>query len=575
MRDSIRTVLIWGVGAVVLAVAILALLYRNLHSSDGAVREAQSSSAPNDPEPLLPRRQAPGENAKVSVYARPVSSSAPLTNGAQVVVGAVPTNAAPPARHELVESAGLPGEYVLSFYSEAERDRFAKLAIERGAEVLDRMALGNSLRIRVRERALLDELLGAGPTPVAQSPNFRIGRPIDPPPAEIVSEGGVAFGGQVGPWLGLPSDRRLWGDGVKVAVLDSGIGQHSSLARVPVEHIDLVGGSGTADDVAGHGTAVASLIAGSGGVAGMAPGVSLLDIRVMASDGSGDSFTLARGIVEAADRGAAVINASLGSSGDCFLVRQAVAYAVQKGAVVVASVGNEGADAVLYPAAYESVVAVAAVDARERTPGFSNRGPSVDLAAPGLGVTAAGPDGTTRLFSGTSAAAPLVSGAIAGVLSQERGLTPGEVAALLKRYADETGMPGEDTGSGAGIIDPMRVIMRNQPGIRDVAVSVPALFSRSGGMEGLTVVACAQNRGTETLPRVELSISVDGVTERRTFSDVAPGATVSHGVILDSDRFRQRGEATVIAAATTPGVVDMVPGNNARTAVVRMKPEAK
>lgn len=564
-------------GAALLAVVLLGVLDLGMSRPrrDSHVSEPIRESGSVDPVPSegVERWPSPAtaESLKIVLRAPP---RAVVPTGA---VQSSPASSHPPAGQDVgqPEPGVLRGEYILSFYTEFEREQFAAAAKAKGALILDRSSLGNSLRVRVRDKAELDALLSGGPVPVAQSPNYRVVTPPSPPVAELVADGNVAFGGQVGPWLGLPGERRQWGEGVKVAVLDTGIGPHPSLSHVSVERLDLVGdGSGNkAWDP--HGTAVASLVAGLGSVAGMAPGVRLLDIRVMAGDGVGDSFTLARGIQEAVDRGALVINTSLGSFGDSFLVRQAVAYAAQKGVAIVASVGNEGVDRTLHPAAYEGVTGVGAVDARERTPEFSNRGPSVDLVAPGIGILAAGNDRSVGYFSGTSASAPLVSGAIAALLSREPNLTPLEAAALLKRYADDTGLPGEDASSGAGILDPMRVLLRNEPGIRDVAVSVPALTSRGEQGTGLTATACAQNRGTENLPVVELSVSVDGVTERRTFTDVAPGATVSHSVNMDTERFRQTGTATVTVSASTPGTPDAVPANNTRTTTVRLNPAAK
>ena len=130
-------------------------------------------------------------------------------------------------------------------------------------------------------------------------------------------------------WLGVSDERQDWGRGVKVAVLDSGVDRtHSNLAGVAMEEIDLVG---SGDSSKGHGTAVASIIAGNeGGQLGLAPAVSLLSIRVLNSAGEGDSFTVAEGIVQAVDRGAKVINLSLGGTGESKVLKNAVDYAQSK-----------------------------------------------------------------------------------------------------------------------------------------------------------------------------------------------------------------------------------------------------
>ena len=110
--------------------------------------------------------------------------------------------------------------------------------------------------------------------------------------------------------------------------------------------------------------------------------------------------------------------------------------------VIVAAVGNDAVNAVAYPAAYPGVLSVGAVDANGQHLYFSNRGPAVDLVAPGYGVEAAWLDDQTVLFSGTSAATPIVSGALAALLSTDRALPvwskpAGQSVTLLERWSRE------------------------------------------------------------------------------------------------------------------------------------------
>ena len=120
-----------------------------------------------------------------------------------------------------------------------------------------------------------------------------------------------------------------------------------------------------------------------------------------------------------------MINMSLGSSGDCGVVQEAVAYALSKQVALVAAAGNEAVNRVAYPAAYEGVVAVGSVDAdavNAQHLYFSNRGPSVDVVAPGsCGSWRIGPGGKMVEVSGTSASTALVSGVVAALLSKEPG----------------------------------------------------------------------------------------------------------------------------------------------------------
>jgi subtilisin family serine protease len=488
------------------------------------------------------------------VPAAPVQAPrvAPLSSAA--------TNPPPVPRHP----DAMEGEYVLAFFSDRDRDAFAALAVSRGAKVLGSLPLARAIRLRVPGEAALDALRRDGPTPIEWGPNYRVRQPRPQPMAPGLVPANAGIGGRLGTWFGLPSDISSWGQGITVAVLDTGVARHAALNEGRIARLDLLPDAPATGSDAWHGAAVASLVAGSGTVKGLAPAANLLSVRVLSPEGQGDTFTLAQGIVEAVDRGARVINLSLGTSGDSFVLKRAVDYATAKGAVIVAAVGNDGHVGVDFPAAYPSVLAVAAVDASERTPAFSNRGLDVDLAAPGVGVFAAGTNDTVVFFSGTSAATPLVSGALAALLSRSPGLPAAEAASILRRYADDVGEPGDDPAAGAGIVNPVRAIGRDRRGIFDVAVSPPALRARRG-VEGLTAVGSAQNRGTEVLPKVELTMTVDGVTESRVFGDVGVGQTVSHTMVLDSERFRQTGRVTVTVRAVAAGVEDLYPGNNERT----------
>jgi hypothetical protein len=237
-------------------------------------------------------------------------------------------------------------------------------------------------------------------------------------------------------------------------------------------------------------------------------------------------------VIDAVDRGARVINVSVGSGGDAPVLGQAIAYAQQQGAVIVAAAGNTGQDGVLYPARYAGVLAVGAVDADGRQMYFSNRGERLDLVAPGLGVTAAGIDGEAIAFSGTSAATPFVAGAAAGIWSESPGLNAAEVTALLTRYADDAGAPGRDSRYGAGVLNVGRVLERDTPGLVDMVVARPHIEQHPVYADELVLALFGQNRGTEPLERVVLKGNVDGAPVDLTFYDVDVGEIVQHELRL-------------------------------------------
>jgi hypothetical protein len=233
---------------------------------------------------------------------------------------------------------------------------------------------------------------------------------------------------------------------VVVAVLDTGVSpSHALLApRLVAGGFNVIAGSpdtsdagngldddgdGTIDELAGHGTFVASL------VAMVAPEVGILPVSVLNSDGVGSSFAVAQGIYHAIDAGAGVINLSLSSLRDSLSVQEAVDEARAAGIIVVAAVGNDGMPAPVYPAAGIGVVGVASTDAADLKSSFSDYGQYVVLSAPGTGVVGALPGDQYAEGSGASYAAAMVSGAAAILRSILPAATPDSVAALLRQSA--------------------------------------------------------------------------------------------------------------------------------------------
>jgi len=375
-----------------------------------------------------------------------------------------PTEPAPVAADAAAQSDRIPGEYVLSFYSWRESDAFVRAAREQGIEILDRMALGNAVRVRAGDEALLKRLAAGVSRPSRFDYNYYVRLP--PPPSgddkRAPESGYLGFGPNALPWMGVGFGSPDWGKGVKVAILDTAIQRHPALSETSVSRLEIDGGmNGDSGPGSAHGTAVASIIIGeTEGLHGIAPSAEIVGIPVASGDGTGDTFTLARGIVEAVTVGASVINLSLGSYGDSAVLQDAVDYALRNGAAVVASTGNDAVLGVMYPARYDGVIAVGAVDAEYRHVYFSNRGDEVDLTAPGIAVSAAAPNGSVGLFSGTSAAAPVVSGALAALLSENPGMSPPEAADLLMLSADDRGEPGRDEEYGNGVLNLGRAMDR-------------------------------------------------------------------------------------------------------------------
>ena len=474
------------------------------------------------------------------------------------------TNPAPAVAAQTVGPDEIPGEYIFRFYNERDRLAFEAVARRLGIRVVGSLSVGHAVRIRVLDPDLLQQLRREGPTPTDWMPNTYVRIPEQDGNAPLAPESGyTAFGGKALSWLGV-TDNATWGNGITVAVLDTGIATTASLGAGAITHLDLVGEAGHA---AVHGTAVASLISGRDKTApGVAPAATLLSIKVMSDAGVGDAFTLAKGIIEAVDRGARIINFSGGSKGDSSILREAVQYAVDRGVLFVAPVGNDAVLGVQYPARYDIVIAVGAVGPNGDHLYFSNRGPEVALTAPGAGVAAASPDGDTVLFSGTSAAAPLVAGTIAALLSESPELTLDDIMSLLAIYSNDAGAPGADDMYGAGILDVERLTTRDADGVYDMVAMSPHV--RNDAATGkLHVDISAQNRGTEPIDEVKLVVEWNQTSQTFTFFNVGVGDTISQPFTFAHDTLTD-GLLDVLFVVRPVGVNDAVPGNNGIHSVV-------
>ncbi|WP_433269068.1 type VII secretion-associated serine protease mycosin [Actinosynnema sp. CS-041913] len=285
------------------------------------------------------------------------------------------------------------------------------------------------------------------------------------------------------PWAQqLLDPRRVWprskGAGVLVAVVDSGVdADHPQLGRAGKVRggRDFVrpGGSPGAFDCVSHGTGVAGIIAADPvpdvGFHGIAPDAAILPVRISERDvgDRGESLridpqVLADGIRYAVDEGAKVVNLSLAGYDDQPAVRDAVAYAVAKDALVVAAAGNGQRDDAVelpsYPAAYDGVLGVGAVDIDGARMSGSQVGRYVDIVAPGAKVLAATRvDGHTYV-DGTSFAVPFVSATAALVRAAWPRLTAPEVARRLVATADPARGGRHSTAYGAGLVDPYRAV---------------------------------------------------------------------------------------------------------------------
>jgi len=259
---------------------------------------------------------------------------------------------------------------------------------------------------------------------------------------------------------GVVHDNENKGTGINIAIIDTGI-------DCGHEDLNVVGGESfvlyTTDynDDNGHGTHVAGIVAALKndiGVVGVAPEANLYALKALDSNGSGYVSDVAYAIQWATVNKIQVINMSLGGPYSITLEAACLLAYYTDGLILVAAAGNSGnppgrGDNVECPAAYDSVIAVAATDQSDKRAKWSSTGPAVELAAPGVGIYSTYKDGGYTTYSGTSMAAPHVAGTAALVWATNSGWTNDAVRAQLKNTADDLGVTGWDSEFGYGLVN--------------------------------------------------------------------------------------------------------------------------
>ena len=234
-------------------------------------------------------------------------------------------------------------------------------------------------------------------------------------------------------------------------------------------------------DYDGHGTFVAGVIAAAQdngiGISGINPAARIMVLRALDAFGQGHASMIAEAIAYAADNGARVINLSLGGRGLTKIEQLAVDHARSKGAVLVVAAGNDAAAVAGYsPAGLKGVITVTATDRRDRRAGFSNWGPLIDIAAPGVDVLSlrarktdllayirgvkyeigkgiVGKDHAYYRASGTSFAVPIVSGTLSLILSKSPQLSADQIRRMVLNSTRDIETSGIDNYTGYGLLD--------------------------------------------------------------------------------------------------------------------------
>lgn len=230
--------------------------------------------------------------------------------------------------------------------------------------------------------------------------------------------------------------RQTTGTGIRVAVLDTGISEHPDLTWNADLTFNCSMDPTYIDEKSGHGTHVAGIIAAKNnefGVVGVAPDCILIPIKVLNNNGGGSYESIISGIEKAIEVKADIISMSLGSSSaPPDKVHQVIKRATDSGIIVLAAAGNDGG-VTNYPARYDEVIAVAAIDENGDYATFTSGDDTVDSVAPGVGIYSTFLNQGYAKMSGTSQACPFVAGLCALALSFTRANpdTP-----QIKNYVD-------------------------------------------------------------------------------------------------------------------------------------------
>ncbi len=424
------------------------------------------------------------------------------------------------------------------------------------------------------------------------------------------------------PLINLPAawDTTTGTQEVIVAVIDTGIlSRHPDLEGQLVPGFDFVRSPASAADGDGidpdpeeptagsgisgnnfHGTHVAGTVAARGnngiGVAGVAYSTRIMPIRALGIDGSGTSYDVNQAIRYAAalpndsgrvpERAADVINLSLGGGGFSAVDQALFSDLSAAGILVVAAAGNDGSSIASYPAAYEGVFSVSAVDAQGQITRYSNRGNTIDVAAPGGdasadfngdgypdGVLSTGGSGANFAYtflSGTSMAAPHVAGVFALMKSVNPALGATDIEALLSRgdITDDAGTSGRDSDYGYGLINAQRAVDaalslagEDNPAVAAITASTN-LISFGGTLTKLTLGINRAGSGQLRVTRVAGSEPWLSVSP----AEVDTNGLGNYNVAIDRDLLSDgvnSGEITVFSSENTLKVSVLATGGGA------------
>lgn len=335
-----------------------------------------------------------------------------------------------------------------------------------------------------------------------------------------------------------------------VAVVDTGVdADHPDLMDQMVEGVNIRDGGAQYDDPVGHGTMVAGVVGAIGdngvGVAGVAWRCGLLAVRVGDEKGQASARHVATGILWAINHGAKVINVSFAPLWSNRVVQSAAQAAFQRGAIAVISAGNGGSTATA--TGYEEAIFVSAVGAADTITSFSDRGPFIDITAPGEGLLTTQRGGGYGPATGTSFAAPIVSGVVALAWSMNPGLRPSTVLGLVTGSGTDLGAAGVDSLYGHGLVNADAAVRgaRNVVEAPDATPPTLRVVSPASGAT-LTARATVKVEASDDVAVADVAMLVDGV-------ETAVDSRSPYQFLIDPASFSAGAHVVTLVATDTSG----------------------